>query len=59
MTFYTIGVYASTEHEFFQKIIDNEIDTFCDVTGLKSLNELLQVWTFYFTWSGVLGRTWV
>ncbi len=31
MTFYTIGVYASTEHEFFQKIIDNEIDTFCDI----------------------------
>ena len=31
MTFYTIGVYGSTESEFFQKLIDNNIDTFCDI----------------------------
>lgn len=31
MTFYTIGVYGSTEHEYFQKLIDNNIDTFCDI----------------------------
>jgi len=28
---YTIGVYGSSEKEFFQKIIDNNIDTFCDI----------------------------
>jgi len=26
---YTIGVYS--ENEFFQKLIDNEIDSFCDI----------------------------
>lgn len=31
MKFYTIGVYNSTEHEFFNKLIDNNIDTFCDI----------------------------
>jgi uncharacterized protein (DUF488 family) len=31
MTFYTIGVYNSSEQDFFQKIIDNKIDTFCDI----------------------------
>ena len=31
MKFYTIGVYGSTEQEFFQKLIDNNIDTFCDI----------------------------
>ena len=28
---YTIGVYGSSEKEFFQKLIDNNIDTFCDI----------------------------
>jgi len=28
---YTIGVYGLSEKEFFQKIIDNNIDTFCDI----------------------------
>lgn len=28
---YTIGVYGSTEKEFFQKLIDESIDTFCDI----------------------------
>lgn len=31
MEFYTIGVYNSTEKEFFDKLIENKIDTFCDV----------------------------
>src|SRR5436190_17979868 len=28
---YTIGVYGSSEKEFFQKLIDHKIDTFCDI----------------------------
>jgi uncharacterized protein (DUF488 family) len=31
MIFYTIGVFGSKENEFFQKLIDNSIDTFCDI----------------------------
>jgi len=31
MTIYTIGVYGSTEQEFFNKLIENRIDTFCDI----------------------------
>ena len=31
MKFYTIGVYGSTEREYFQKLTDNNIDTFCDI----------------------------
>lgn len=31
MEFFTIGVYNSSEYEFFQKIIENRIDTFCDI----------------------------
>ena len=31
MEFYTIGVYNSTEKDFFDKLIENRIDTFCDV----------------------------
>lgn len=31
MEFYTIGVYNSTEKEFFDKLIENKIDTFCDI----------------------------
>ncbi len=31
MEFYTIGVYNSTEKEFFDKLTDNNIDTFCDI----------------------------
>ena len=28
---YTIGVYGSSESEFFKKLIDQNIDTFCDI----------------------------
>jgi len=31
MIFYTIGVYGSTENEFFSKLTANNIDTFCDI----------------------------
>lgn len=31
MKFYTIGVYGSSEQEYFQKLTDNNIDTFCDI----------------------------
>ena len=31
MEFFTIGVYNSSENEFFQKISENKIDTFCDI----------------------------
>ena len=31
MEFYTIGVYGSSEDEFFNKLIRNDIDTFCDI----------------------------
>ncbi|HHJ51467.1 MAG TPA: DUF488 family protein, partial [Phaeodactylibacter sp.] len=29
--FYTLGVYNSTEDEFFGKLTENGIDTFCDI----------------------------
>ena len=31
MKFYTIGVYGSSEKEFFDKLLNNNIDTFCDI----------------------------
>lgn len=31
MIFFTIGVYNSTEKEFFDKLTQNNIDTFCDI----------------------------
>lgn len=31
MEFYTLGVYNSTEQEFFNKLTQNSIDTFCDI----------------------------
>lgn len=31
MEFFTIGVYNSTEEEFFSKLENNSIDTFCDI----------------------------
>ena len=31
MKIYTIGVYGSTEQEFFNKLVENRIDTFCDI----------------------------
>lgn len=37
MEFYTIGVYKSTEKEYFQKLIDNNIDTFCDIRQRRGI----------------------
>lgn len=34
---YTIGVYGSTEQEFFQKLKDNGIETFCDIRQRRSV----------------------
>ncbi len=31
MEFFTIGVYNSTESEYFNKLSENRIDTFCDI----------------------------
>lgn len=31
MKIYTIGVYGSSEKEFFNKLLENRIDTFCDI----------------------------
>ena len=31
MEFFTIGVYNSTEQDFFNKLISNGVDTFCDI----------------------------
>lgn len=31
MEFFTIGVYKSTEQEYFNKLTENHIDTFCDI----------------------------
>lgn len=31
MEFFTLGVYNTTENEFFNKLTENNIDTFCDI----------------------------
>ncbi|MCR9228834.1 MAG: DUF488 domain-containing protein [Flavobacteriaceae bacterium] len=31
MEFFTIGVYNSTEQEYFDKLLEHRIDTFCDI----------------------------
>lgn len=37
MEFYTIGVYNSTETMFFTKLIENRIDTFCDIRQRRAV----------------------
>lgn len=37
MKFFTIGVFNSTESEFFKKLADNKIDTFCDIRQRRSV----------------------
>jgi uncharacterized protein (DUF488 family) len=37
MKFYTLGVYNSTENEFFNKLTKNKIDTFCDIRQLRGV----------------------
>jgi uncharacterized protein (DUF488 family) len=37
MKFYTLGVYGTGEGEFFQKILDNRIDVFCDIRARRAV----------------------
>ena len=37
MKFYTIGVYNSTENEFFNKLTANKIDMFCDIRQRRAV----------------------
>ncbi len=37
MEFFTIGVYNSTETNFFKKLIENRIDTFCDIRQRRAV----------------------
>jgi len=37
MEFFTIGVYNSTEQEYFDKLTKNNIDTFCDIRQRRGL----------------------
>ena len=37
MKIYTIGVYGSTEQEFFNKLVKNRIDTFCDIRQMRGV----------------------
>lgn len=37
MEFFTIGVYNSTEQEFFNKLVENRIDTFCDIRQRRAV----------------------
>jgi hypothetical protein len=34
---YTIGVYGLTEDDFFQKLLVNQIDTFCDIRRRRAV----------------------
>jgi uncharacterized protein (DUF488 family) len=40
MKFYTLGVYGSTEEDFFQKLIDSGIDLFCDIRQRRGVRGL-------------------
>lgn len=37
MEFFTIGVYNSTEQDFFNKLVENRIDTFCDIRQRRAV----------------------
>jgi len=37
MKFYTLGVYGTTEAEFFRKLLDNQIDIFCDIRSRRAV----------------------
>jgi len=38
---YTIGVYGSAGNEFFRKLTDNQIDTFCDIRRRRAVRGAL------------------
>lgn len=37
MEFFTIGVYNITEQDFFNKLVENRIDTFCDIRQRRAV----------------------
>lgn len=37
MEFFTIGVYNCTEQDFFNKLVENRIDTFCDIRQRRAV----------------------
>src|ERR1700721_3832886 len=37
MKFYTLGVYGSTEADFFWKLLDNRSDIFCDIRARRAV----------------------
>lgn len=37
ISFYTVGVYGSSESDFFNKITSNNIDTFCDIRRRRAV----------------------
>lgn len=37
MEIFTLGVYNSTEQQFFGKLVENRIDTFCDIRQRRGL----------------------
>lgn len=37
MKIYTIGVYNKTDEEFFDKLVKNKIDTFCDIRQVRGM----------------------
>jgi uncharacterized protein (DUF488 family) len=37
MQFYTIGVFNSSASEFFQQLVDQQIDTFCDIRQRRAV----------------------
>jgi uncharacterized protein (DUF488 family) len=39
MEFFTIGVYNSTEQEYFNKLTENSIDTFCDIRQRRGVRD--------------------
>jgi uncharacterized protein (DUF488 family) len=37
MTIYTMGVYGRNEEEFFRKVLEHKIDTFCDIRRRRAV----------------------
>ncbi len=37
MQFFTVGVYNSTAEDFFNKLVKNDIDTFCDIRQRRAV----------------------
>jgi uncharacterized protein (DUF488 family) len=37
LNFFTIGVYGTTEESFFNKLLSNKVDTFCDIRNRRGV----------------------